>query len=99
MIAGLDVLAVINEPTAAALAWAYSNPDKVFDGKTRLVLVFDMGDDTTDVSIVSISCKEIRVTSINGDPALGGNDVDDALVRHFVEVIKDRHDRDVSQDR
>ncbi len=99
MIAGLDVRAVINEPTAAALAWAYSNPEKSFCDKPKIVLVFDMGGGTTDVSIVSVSPKEIRVTSTNGDPQLGGNDVDNALASLFVEEIKNEHERDISQDR
>ncbi len=99
MIAGLDVRAVINEPTAAALAWAYSNPKEAFCDKPKLVLVFDMGGGTTDVSIVSVSSKEVRVTSTNGDPQLGGNDIDNALVSVFVEEIKNKHERDISQDR
>ncbi len=64
-----------------------------------MVLVFDMGGSTTDVSIVSVSSKEIRVTSTNSAPQLGGIDVDNALVSALVEEIKDKHCRDISQDR
>ncbi len=99
MIAGLDVRAVINEPTAAALGWAYSNPTAAFGDKAKSVLVFDMGGGTTDVSIVSISSKEIRVISTNGDPQLGGNDIDNALASVVVGEIRTTHKRDISQDR
>ncbi len=86
MIAGLDVLAGINEPTAAASARAYLNTDKAFYGRTRIVLVFDMGGGTTDVSIVSISSEGIRVTSTSDDTGLGGNDIDNdiALIKFIV---------------
>ncbi len=99
IIAGFDVRAIINEPTAAAIAWAYSNPKQAFVCKPKLVLVFDMGGSTTDVSIVSVSSKEIRVISAYGDPQLGGNDIDNALVNVLVEEIMDKHERDISQDR
>ncbi len=93
MIADLDVLAGINKRTAAASARAYLNTDKAFYGRTRIVCVFDMGGGTTDVSIVSISSEEIRVTSTSG------NDIDTALIKFIVVEIKDKHDREISQDR
>ncbi len=99
MIAGFEVLSVINEPTAAALAWACENRQHAFDGKQKSILIFDMGGGTTDVSIISVSSKEIRVTSTNGDTALGGNHIDKALVDHFVEEIKKEHERDISQNK
>ncbi len=98
-IAGLNVRAVISEPTAAAIAWAYRNRSEAFDGKTRLILVFDMGETTTSASIVSVSSKEIQLTSTVRDPQLGRNDIDNALVNALVEEIKDKHERDISQDR
>ncbi len=95
-IAGFDRIAIISEPTAAALAWADDNRATVFDGERKVILVFDMGGGTTDVSIVSIESNKIEVMQTVGDPYLGGTDVDQVLVNHFVEEIKDRHGTDIS---
>uniref|UniRef100_A0A5K3EV89 Heat shock protein 70 n=1 Tax=Mesocestoides corti TaxID=53468 RepID=A0A5K3EV89_MESCO len=97
MIAGFKVLAIINEPTAAALTWVYENRETALDGNKKVVLVFDMGGGTTDISIVSIDENDISVTSTVGDNQLGGNDIDKMLMDHFVQEIKDTYDRDISQ--
>src|SRR5690348_14792422 len=84
-IAGLNVLRIINEPTAAALAYGL---DKNFSGD-RNVLIFDLGGGTFDVSILTIdegSMFEVRSTA--GDTHLGGEDFDNRLVNHFVEEFK-----------
>jgi len=81
-IAGLDVLRIINEPTAAALAYGM---DKA-DGKT--IAVFDLGGGTFDVSILEISGGVFEVKSTNGDTLLGGEDFDEYLLSHLLKEFK-----------
>jgi molecular chaperone DnaK len=84
--AGLDVLRIINEPTAAALAYAV-------DGRVRgNVLVYDFGGGTFDVSVVEIaSPTNVRVLSSEGDHQLGGKDLDRALAAHLSETFEQKH--------
>lgn len=92
-IAGLNVLRIINEPTAAALAYGL---DKNLKGE-RNVLIFDLGGGTFDVSILSIdegSLFEVKATA--GDTHLGGEDFDNRLVDHFVQEFKRRYRKDMS---
>lgn len=81
-IAGLDVLRIINEPTAAALAYGM---DKA-DGKT--IVVFDLGGGTFDVSILEISGGVFEVKATNGDTMLGGEDFDEQLLEHLLNEFK-----------
>jgi len=81
-IAGLDVLRIINEPTAAALAYGM---DKA-DGKT--IVVFDLGGGTFDVSILEISGGVFEVKATNGDTLLGGEDFDEELLAHLLKEFK-----------
>lgn len=93
-IAGLNVLRIINEPTAAALAYGL---DKNLKGE-RNVLIYDLGGGTFDVSILSIdegSLFEVRSTA--GDTHLGGEDFDNRLVNHLIEEFKRKHRRDISK--
>jgi molecular chaperone DnaK len=84
-IAGLEVLRVINEPTAAALAFAI---DKGGNGK---VVVFDSGGGTHDVSVLDIGAGVVEVLSTNGDTHLGGSDIDDKLTNYIAdEFLKDQ---------
>ncbi|GJJ70644.1 hypothetical protein EMPS_02994 [Entomortierella parvispora] len=92
-IAGLDVLRVINEPTAAALAYGL---DKEGD---RVVAVYDLGGGTFDISILEIQNGVFEVKSTNGDTALGGEDFDAMLVKHVVEEFKKEQGLDLSSDR
>ncbi|KAF9296716.1 Stress-70 protein, mitochondrial [Linnemannia elongata] len=92
-IAGLDVLRVINEPTAAALAYGL---DKAGD---RVVAVYDLGGGTFDISILEIQNGVFEVKSTNGDTALGGEDFDAMLVKHVVEEFKKEQGLDLSNDR
>lgn len=92
MISGLNVLRVINEPTAAAIA--YGLDKKV--GKERNVLIFDLGGGTFDVSILSIEDGIFEVKSTSGDTHLGGEDFDNRMVNHFVEEFKRKHKKDIS---
>lgn len=91
-IAGLNVLRIINEPTAAALAYGL---DKNLKGEKN-ILIFDLGGGTFDVSILTIdegSMFEVRSTA--GDTHLGGEDFDNRLVNYFVEEFKRKHKRDL----
>ncbi|KAG3098521.1 Chaperone protein [Phytophthora idaei] len=91
-IAGLDVLRIINEPTAAALAYGM---DKA-DGK--VIAVFDLGGGTFDVSILEISGGVFEVKSTNGDTLLGGEDFDEELLRYLVDEFKKETSIDLSGD-
>ncbi|KAJ3110750.1 70-kilodalton heat shock protein [Phlyctochytrium bullatum] len=92
-IAGLNVLRVINEPTAAALAYGL---DKAGD---RVVAVFDLGGGTFDVSILEIQKGVFEVKSTNGDTHLGGEDFDNTLVSYIVDQFKKESGIDLGKDR
>ncbi|KAF9174979.1 Stress-70 protein, mitochondrial [Mortierella sp. AD011] len=92
-IAGLDVLRVINEPTAAALAFGL---DKTAD---KTVAVYDLGGGTFDISILEIQNGVFEVKSTNGDTALGGEDFDALLVKHVTNEFKKEQGIDLSTDR
>jgi len=91
-IAGLNVLRVINEPTAAALAYGL---DKKTGGE-RQVLIFDLGGGTFDVSVLSIDGGMFEVKSTAGDTHLGGEDFDNRLVNHFVNEFKRKYKKDIT---
>lgn len=91
-IAGLNVLRIINEPTAAAIAYGL---DKKTAGE-RNVLIFDLGGGTFDVSILSIDDGIFEVKSTAGDTHLGGEDFDNRLVNHFATEFKRKHKKDLS---
>lgn len=84
LIAGLNVLRIINEPTAAAIAYGL---DKKVEGE-RNVLIFDLGGGTFDVSLLTIEEGIFEVKSTAGDTHLGGEDFDNRLVNHFVNDFK-----------
>ena len=92
-IAGLEVLRIINEPTAAALAYGLDKKDK--DLK---VVVFDLGGGTFDVSILELGDGVFEVLSTNGDTQLGGDNFDEALIDHFVSLIEINSGIDISED-
>ena len=83
-IAGLDVLRIINEPTAAAIAYGL---DKKSEGEKN-VLIFDLGGGTFDVSLLTIEEGIFEVKATAGDTHLGGEDFDNRLVNHFVQEFK-----------
>jgi len=92
-IAGLDVRRVINEPTAAALAYGLDRND------SRVVAVYDLGGGTFDVSILEMSKGVFEVKSTNGDTHLGGEDFDIILVNHILDEFKKDSGIDLSKDR
>jgi molecular chaperone DnaK len=97
-IAGLEVLRIINEPTAAALAYGVDKQDK----QDRKVAVYDLGGGTFDVSIIEIANidgeKQIEVLSTNGDTFLGGEDFDQRIMDYLVEEFKKESGVDLTKD-
>ena len=92
-IAGLNVLRIINEPTAAALAYGL---DKDKSGK---VMIYDLGGGTFDVSILEISDGVFEVLATNGDTHLGGDDWDNKIMEYLVDEFKKSHGIDLSKDK
>jgi len=91
-IAGLNVLRVINEPTAAALAYGMDKADD------KVIAVFDLGGGTFDISILEIQKGVFEVKSTNGNTFLGGEDFDNALLQHLVTEFKKEQGIDLSKD-
>jgi heat shock protein 5 len=94
-IAGLNVVRLINEPTAAALAYGL---DKVDEKKEKNVLVFDLGGGTFDVSVLALDGGVFEVLATNGDTHLGGEDFDQRVMDYFIRIVKRKHGVDVSGD-
>src|SRR4051812_48882042 len=94
-IAGLEVKRIINEPTAAALAYGLDKDSK----KDEKIAVFDLGGGTFDVSILELGDGVFEVKSTNGDTHLGGADFDRALVNYFVDEFKKEHGIDITEDK
>merc|ERR1712070_1344872 len=92
LIAGLNVLRIINEPTAAAIAYGL---DKKAEGE-RNVLIFDLGGGTFDVSLLTIEEGIFEVKSTAGDTHLGGEDFDNRMVDHFVQQFKKVNKKDIT---
>lgn len=92
-IAGLDVKRIINEPTAAALAYGLDNE------KEQKILVYDLGGGTFDVSIIEIGDGVIEVLATNGDTRLGGDDFDNKLIQWMIDEFKKQEGIDLSSDK
>ena len=93
-IAGLNVLRIINEPTAAAIAYEKKKKDK-----ERNILVFDLGGGTFDVSLLTIDGGVFEVVSTNGDTHLGGEDFDHRILDYLLKKIKKQHGKDLKGDK
>ena len=93
VIAGLNVARIINEPTAAAIAYGLDKK-----GKEQNILVFDLGGGTFDVSVLTIDNGVFEVISTNGDTHLGGEDFDQRIMDYFMKLIKRKYSKDVSKD-
>lgn len=91
-IAGLNVLRIINEPTAAAIAYGLDKKS----AKEQTILIYDCGGGTHDVSIVAIEDGVFEVKATNGNSHLGGSDVDNLLVDHFAKEFKRKHKKDLT---
>jgi len=94
-IAGLNIVRIINEPTAAAIAYGV---DKNIKGEERNVLVFDLGGGTFDVSLLTISDGVFEVLATSGDTHLGGEDFDQRVMDHFIKLIKKKMGKDIRSD-
>ncbi len=92
-VAGLEVLRIINEPTAAALAYGLDKGDE-----DQTILVFDLGGGTFDVSVLEIGDGVFEVRSTHGDTTLGGDDWDDAVIDWLVKSFKNDHGVDLGSD-
>ena len=95
-IAGLNVLRIINEPTAAAIAYGL---DQTKDGKEKHILIYDLGGGTFDVTLLSIEDGVFEVKATAGDTRLGGEDFDTRLVQHFSLEFKRKHKKDLSENK
>ncbi|CAI8603177.1 unnamed protein product [Vicia faba] len=93
-IAGLNVLRIINEPTAAAIAYGLDKKND-FDGE-RNIFVFDLGGGTFDVSLLTIKGDVFKVKATGGNTHLGGEDFDNRMVNHFADDFKRKHRKDIS---
>jgi molecular chaperone DnaK len=101
-IAGLDVLDILDEPTAAALAYSFQpprapadlNPDHILPNEQRTVLVYDLGGGTFDVTLVRLTQRRFQTLAIEGDVHLGGKDWDDVIIEHVAEMFKRLHGDD-----
>ena len=88
LIAGMNVLRIINEPTAAAIAYGL---DKMSEGEDKNILVFDFGGGTMDCSILNISDGVFEVLSTAGDTHLGGEDIDNILIQYCIQEFEKKH--------
>ena len=91
-IAGLSVERILNEPTAAALAYEVNSPE------ARTILVYDLGGGTFDVSVVKIENNVVEVLSSHGDNHLGGDDFDQKIIEHILAHLKDEHSVDITEE-
>ncbi|KAL6142598.1 hypothetical protein ACLB2K_060875 [Fragaria x ananassa] len=92
IIAGLNVQRIINEPTAAAIAYGLDKKEE------KSILVYDLGGGTFDVSILSIDNGVFEVRSTSGDTHLGGEDFDHRVMDYFIKLIKKKYNKDISKD-
>ncbi|KAL1916114.1 uncharacterized protein VTP21DRAFT_6118 [Calcarisporiella thermophila] len=96
LISGLNVMRIINEPTAAAIAYGL---DKKAETGEKNVLIFDLGGGTFDVSLLTIEEGIFEVKATAGDTHLGGEDFDNRLVSHFIQEFKRKHKKDITPNR
>merc|ERR1712107_937074 len=95
-IAGLNIVRIINEPTAAAIAYGV---DKNIKGEEKNVLVFDLGGGTFDVSLLTIDNGVFEVVATSGDTHLGGEDFDQRVMQHFIKIFNKKHSKDMTKDK
>jgi molecular chaperone DnaK len=92
-IAGLEVKRIINEPTAAALAYGFNRK------KDEKIVVYDFGGGTFDVTVLEVGDDVVEVQSTDGDAHMGGRDIDQGIVRHLIDTFKKEHGVDLSKDK
>ncbi|KAB1216317.1 Heat shock cognate 70 kDa protein 2 [Morella rubra] len=94
VIAGLNVLGIISEPTAAAIAYGLDKKDDIGE---KNVLIFDLGGGTLDVSLLTIQQGTFRVKATAGNTSLGGEDFDRRMVKHFLQEFKEKHQKNITE--
>merc|ERR1711975_13442 len=92
-ISGMNVLRIINEPTAAAIAYGLDKKSE------QNILVYDLGGGTFDVSLLTIDNGVFEVVATNGDTHLGGEDFDQRVMQHFIKIFNKKHNKDMSKDK
>merc|ERR1711981_727264 len=92
-ISGLNVLRIINEPTAAAIAYGLDKKSE------KNILVYDLGGGTFDVSLLTIDNGVFEVVATNGDTHLGGEDFDQRVMQHFIKIFQKKHSKDMTKDK
>merc|ERR1712232_532377 len=92
-IAGLNVVRIINEPTAAAIAYGLDKK------KEKNILVYDLGGGTFDVSLLTIDNGVFEVLATSGDTHLGGEDFDQRVMQHFIKIFQKKHSKDMTKDK
>jgi molecular chaperone DnaK len=105
-IAGLDVLDILDEPTAAALAYSFQPPrgaadlapDRILPNEERTVLVYDLGGGTFDVTVVRLTHRHFQTLAIEGDVRLGGKDWDDRIMDYVATQFQEKHREDPRSD-
>lgn len=103
-IAGLEVVDILDEPSAAALAYSFQQtheipkPGQPLTDKPKIILVYDLGGGTFDVTLVKLLPKRFQTLSIEGDVRLGGKDWDDRIVNHVADAFKAKYDEDPRTD-
>jgi L1 cell adhesion molecule like protein len=95
-IAGLNILRIINEPTAAAIAYGL---DQAKDSTEKNILIYDLGGGTFDVTLLNIEDGVFEVKATAGDTRLGGEDFDTRLVQHFAQDFKRKHKKDLNENK
>lgn len=93
-ISGMNVVRILNEPTAAAIAYGLDKKS----GEQN-ILVYDLGGGTFDVSILTIDNGVFEVIATNGDTHLGGEDFDQRVIEHYIKLIKKKQNKDISSDK
>ena len=93
-ISGLKVLRIINEPTAASLAYGLDKKEKEMN-----IVVFDLGGGTFDVSLLTIESQVFEVLATSGDTHLGGEDFDNRVLEYMIKLIKNKHSEDITKDK
>merc|ERR1712070_112911 len=92
-ISGMNVLRIINEPTAAAIAYGLDKKSE------QNILVYDLGGGTFDVSLLTIDNGVFEVVATNGDTHLGGEDFDQRVMQHFMKIFNKKHNKDMGKDK
>merc|ERR1719229_2189786 len=93
MIAGLEVLRIINEPSAAAIAYGLDKKEE------KNIVVYDLGGGTFDVSLLTIDNGVFEVVATAGDTHLGGEDFDQRVMQHFIKMFKKKSSKDIAKDK